>query len=462
MGGIAVPETAEATDREALGATESVCPVCMARIEAEKTVRQDGIYLEKECPLHGAFSTLIWEGDAESYRAWDRGNDAVDGIPCARPVQHGCPYDCGLCADHMRQTCCVLLEVTQRCNLRCPVCFASAGEGGDLSLDEVASRYDLLRATGLTYNIQLSGGEPTMHPHLPAIIGMGAERGFSFFQLNTNGLRLAQEEGYAQALAQAGLSCVFLQFDGVTRQPYEVLRGRALLEEKCAAIDNCVKAGLGVVLVPTVAPGVNDGQLGDILRFALERMPGIRGVHFQPVTYMGRNSLAPASWRITIPHMLRQLEEQTGGLVKAGDFKGGGAENPYCSFHATYLKDPDGSLKVQAESGSSCCGTSAQSRDYVARQWKGVPAAAGEGSCCCGGDAGAVGDRVGSTSSLDDFLAKRERESFAVSGMLFQDAHTLDLARLRRCYICEVDGERGLVPFCAYNLTGADGSALYR
>ena len=229
----------------------------------------------------------------------------------------------------------MLLELTTRCNLRCPVCFASAGtEERELSMEEIERQYDYLMSHGGPFNIQLSGGEPSMRDDLPEIIALGRKKGFSFFQLNTNGIRLADDAEYARTLKAAGLNTVFLQFDGVDDAVYMTLRGRALMTEKLAAIENCAAAGLGIVLVPVIAPGVNDAQVGDILRFALERMPAIRGVHFQPISYFGRCGLERPEKPITIPRMLRLIEEQMGGVMHAQDFAGGGAENPYCSFHA--------------------------------------------------------------------------------------------------------------------------------
>lgn len=460
-------------ETKVIGSTQSVCPDCLSVIDARKVAHPEGIFLEKTCLEHGSFTTLIWEGDCDSYLAWDRGNTRIDRMESTRERQEGCPYDCGLCLEHERQTCCVLLEVTTRCNLCCPVCFASAGAEGDTSLEDIASLYDILCDTGHSYNIQLSGGEPTMRDDLPAIIRMGREKGFSFFQLNTNGLRLAEDETYVKELVEAGLSCVFLQFDGISEYPYETLRGKSLLSKKRAAIDACSDYGLGVVLVPTIAPGINDVEIGDILLYALKNMPTIRGVHFQPITYMGRNSLKPTVDRITIPSMLSAIEEQTEGLFKAGDFIGGGAENSYCSFHAKYQRNGQGILKPCKDVAASCCSVSSeQSRDYVARHWAGAALSETRTSCAeySSDEAGMRGgtsslDEIGmrgDTSSLDDFLTQSQQNSFTVSGMLFQDAYSLDLCRLKRCYICEVDKRYGLVPFCAYNLTNSKGRGLYR
>ena len=435
-----------------IGKTSSVCPVCLARIPAIKTVGEDGnIYLEKKCWEHGSFKTLIWEGDLESYIGWAAGDSNAPVTPVrARKAERGCPNDCGLCQNHERDGCCVLLELTNRCNLSCPVCFASAGEQTphDLSVEEIGKQYDLLMEHGGPFNIQLSGGEPTMREDLDKIIALGKEKGFTFFQLNTNGIRLAREGGYAAHLAKAGVSTVFLQFDGLDDEIYQTLRGAALTGTKLRAIENCKAAGLPVVLVPTVAPGINDHALGDILRFALAHAPHVRGVHIQPISYFGRCGLEVPEKRLTIPAVLRRIEEQTEGLMKASDFGGGGAESPYCSFHASYLRKPDGSLKALPRRRSQCCCVrSSDARDFVSQQWSGK-------ASCCDGDS--------DTASLDAFLQKTVENTFTVSGMVFQDAYNLDLDRLRRCYICEVDTQKGMIPFCAYNLTDINGKALYR
>lgn len=424
---------------EVFARTKSVCPVCLRTIDAEKAVAGDGfVHLIKTCPEHGFFDTLIWEGGADEYLAWG-------GACPGGEADDGCPNNCGLCAEHRSEGCCVLLELTRRCNLRCPVCFASAGGEGDLGLDEIARLYDMLMERGGPYNIQLSGGEPTMRNDLPEIVRLGQELGFTFFQLNTNGLRLASEAGYAAKLHAAGVSCAFLQFDGLRPETYEALRGRNILAEKLRAIDACERAGLPVVLVPTLVPGVNVDELGGILRFALGRGKIVRGVHFQPVSYFGRCELPEPETRLTIPRVIREIEAQTGGAMKFADFGGGGAESPWCSFHASYRKLPDGRLKALPRRESACCcKKSSEARDFVADRW-GLGSAVRE-------------DEDG----FDRFMREAVENTFTVSGMAFMDADSLELDRLRRCYISEADTERGMVPFCAYNLTARDGRALYR
>ena len=454
-------------EKQIISTTDSVCPVCLRRIPAQRVAEADGIYMEKTCPEHGDFRVLLWRGPLEEYNSWERQKQQPADHYCHTHVEQGCPYDCGLCEEHLQQVCCVLLEVTQRCNLHCPVCFASAGgTSDDPSLEEIGIWYDELLKAGGPFNIQLSGGEPTMRDDLADIIRLGKEKGFTYFQLNTNGLRIAEDYDYLQALVQAGLNNVFLQFDGLTERPYEVLRGKPLLKTKLAAIENCRKAKVGLTLVPTIAPGVNDDQVGDLLQFALQKMPVVRGVHFQPVSYFGRCDLEHGEDRITIPDMLRYMEEQTDGLIRKADFLGGGAENSYCSFHGNFMQMPDGTIKaIRNDSADCCCTSSKQSREFVARRWSAAPVVtAGPQSCCTAAAKPAETDCCGGqqTSLFDVFLERIENYTLAVSGMLFQDAWNFDLERVRSCYLCEFSPQRKIVPFCAYNLTRVSGETLHR
>ncbi|MCI6738593.1 MAG: radical SAM protein, partial [Intestinibacter sp.] len=395
---------------------------------------------------------------------------------------------------HRQETCCVLLELTDRCNLKCPICFASANEDvkPDVSIERVAEYFDYLMDCGGPYNIQLSGGEPTMRDDLDQIIKIGREKGFTFFQLNTNGIRIAEDADYIKKLAEAGLNTVFLQFDGLTEKPYIRLRGKKLLRTKLKAIENCKKAGVGVVLVPTVEKDANLDQLGKIIEFAINNMPAVRGVHFQPISYFGRYENRDETFRITIPKMIKEIEKQMNGKMKVGDFMPGGAENSYCSFHANFLVNEDRSLRALG-SRTSCCSkptSSKQSREFVAKQWsarEGIDTnepincssieaeetscccsskpevKVEEASCCCSSESPKKQEVIG-TKSLDDFIERFEKYTLAISAMLFQDAWNLDIDRLKQCYIHVVSDDENikLVPFCAYNLTNTKGEYLYR
>ena len=187
----------------------------------------------------------------------------------------------------------------------------------------------MLLDSGGPYNVQLSGGEPTLRDDLPEIIALGRSMGFPFIQLNTNGLRLYEEPYFLQRLAEAGLSSLFLQFDGLTGDIYEKLRGADYLEAKLGLIELCQEMGLGVILVPTVVAGVNDHQLGDIIKFALQKMPTVRGVHFQPISFFGRYPKAPDNgMRITLPEVMQKIVEQSRGRIKPANLAPPVAKTP--------------------------------------------------------------------------------------------------------------------------------------
>lgn len=446
-----------------LGVTESVCPQCLRRITAKRIEIGEDVYLDKICPSHGNFRTIIWRGQP-SYHSW-----AVPKIPscppvCSSKVDQGCPFDCGLCPEHRQHTCCVLLEVTGRCNLTCPVCFAQSGNECDQpDLSEIEGWYRMLLASGGPYNIQLSGGEPTMRDDLPEIVALGHSLGYPFIQLNTNGLRLADDSSYVKKLKKAGLTCVFLQFDGTSDSVYEKIRGSALLEIKRAAIARCAEEQIGVVLVPTLIPGTNTQEIGEIINFALKMMPAVRGVHFQPISYFGRYPKSPMDDdRITIPEVIRMIEEQMGGKIKVTDFQPPNGENAYCSFHGNFVLLESGELIRWTKPGQErCCQPQAaatgakKAQRFVAKHWAApqisVKKLGSEEACC-----------ALNIDSLDAFLERVDTYSLCISGMAFQDAWTIDLDRLRECFIHVVSPDSRIIPFCAFNLTDAMGKALYR
>ena len=458
-------DTLENAATRILSITESVCPECLRRIPAARIVRGSQIFLQKRCPEHGEFQVCIWEGEPD-YTGWVNLQSPSAPPVCATEADKGCPFDCGLCPEHRQQTCCVLLEVTPNCNLQCPVCFAAASSSRpEPSLEVIAGWYRMLMNSGGPFNIQLSGGEPTVRNDLPDIIELGKQLGLEFFQVNTNGLRLAQDEPYVARLKAAGLNCVFLQFDGLNDEVYRRLRGRDLLAVKQHAIENCAAHDLGVVLVPTLVPGVNDRQIGEILQFAISKLPSVRGVHFQPISYFGRYPREPqAADRITLPKVLQEIEAQTNGLIKAAHFRPPGGEHAHCSFHGNFLLLPQGRLQPLQQTNSCCCSGKSGSngaqkaRQFVARQWSSPAKAA-----ILPQDQAEQSARFGNVDSFDRFLEQVKTYTLAISGMAFQDAWTLDLDRLRQCFIHVVSPETNrLIPFCAYNLTNRHGQALHR
>ncbi len=446
--------------------TESVCPICLARLPAARVLQDEDVYLHKTCPEHGEFRTILWRGQPR-YTDWSRPKLPSHPANPSTPIDKGCPFDCGLCAEHRQQTCTALLEVTQRCDMRCRYCYAGAGEvtTADPSLRTIEDWYRRLLDAGGPYNIQLSGGEPTLRDDLPEIIAIGRSLGFQFIQINTNGLRLGRDAGYVKRLKEAGLSSVFLQFDGTRDDILEKIRGvkqpsKWLLERKRAAIGHCADNNLGVVLVPVLIPGVNISNIGALIDYAVSLFPTVRGVHFQPVSYFGRFPQAPLDAdRITIPEVMRAIEAQTCGKIKASNFTTSGCENALCSLHGNFVVMPDGALHpwIQQQQQTSCCAPqpaaigAAKTRQFVAQYWT--------------ADKNIVSvDDIGSTAfgEWDVFLARTRTHTFCISGMAFQDAWNLDLERLRDCCIHIVSPDGRIIPFCAYNLTDQSGRSLYR
>jgi uncharacterized radical SAM superfamily Fe-S cluster-containing enzyme len=465
-----------------LGTTESVCPECLETVPAIRYAEGDTVYLEKTCPVHGSVATPIWRG-LKSYLLWDKSPRNHAGVPYpATAVDKGCPQDCGLCGNHLQQSCCVLLEVTSRCNLSCPVCFASATRTGeDMPIATIEAWLDtLMERAGGRVHIQLSGGEPTTRDDLPAIVALARKKGFSFVQLNTNGLRLSHDPTYLAALVKAGLDCVFLQFDGVSDTVHQALRGACLREAKERAIEACSQAGVGVVLVPTLVPGINIDEIGAIVEFAKAHMPVVRAVHFQPISYIGRFPAPPRpETRFTLPEVIGALIAHEGGAISLSDFHPGSAENPFCSFSGRFQVKADGHLIADRTAPAPCCGTPAPILDPA-------PAPKDRSSCC---SSAPEADRATAPSAavararryvadqwtradpsnpgdpnlaaFDAILDRRAR-TLGLSAMVFQDAWTLDLERLRQCHIHVMAPDQRAIPFCAYNLTSRQGETLHR
>ena len=437
--------------------TQSLCPICLKKIPARRVIQDGNVYLEKECSEHGSHRVLLWR-EASSYEEW--GEFGVDlGSPknTLTEVVQGCPYDCGLCPAHKAETCVAIMEVTNRCDLSCSICFASSGEGKvyEPGFSVIQKMYETLSHTAGLCPVQLTGGEPTLRDDLPKIAKLGQEMGFDPIMVNTNGNRIAEDMGFLLQLRDNGVSTIYLQFDGVTDEVYLQIRNRKLMGNKIQALKNCAQAKISVVLVPTLIPGVNDHQIGDIVQLAKSMVPTVRGIHFQPVSYFGRYPQAPQDKdRITIPDVLRGLETQTNKEVKRDDFTPRKRKESYCAFAGLFVLMEDNKLfpltNYKYAQGMSYGNRLPyeQARKYLKKQW-GLISRTEEPSS---------DDKPGSWSRL----AKRaESYSLSISCMPFQDVYNVDLERLERCCTHVVTPDKRLVPLCAYYLTSSSGERLY-
>lgn len=295
--------------------TNSLCSLCLKKVEAKIVFQDEKVYMIKTCLEHGIEKVLI-SIDVEYYK---RSRNFLK--PPQTPLRfntatvHGCPYDCGLCPDHEQHSCLTLIEIAERCNLTCPVCYADSSpeKGGFRSLGEIEFMLDeLVKNEGEPDVVQLSGGEPTIHPQFFEIMDAAKLRPIRHLMVNTNGIRLAKDREFVKRLAQYkdGFE-VYLQFDSLKAEPLKVLRGEDLRQVRRRALDHLNEFDISTTLVVTLQKGLNDSEIGDIIDFALKE-PAVRGVTFQPVQSAGRlETFDPASDRLTLSEVRQQILSQS-------------------------------------------------------------------------------------------------------------------------------------------------------
>jgi len=445
--------------------TESLCPVCMKRIEAFVTIENNNVYMNKKCQEHGSWKVLLWR-DAELYQKW--GEACVHADPVENTMkekEHGCPFDCGLCPDHEGGTCTAVMEITNSCNMACPICFAQAGqiEPFNPGMEEIRAMYQTILDSGGICSVQLSGGEPTVRDDLPEIIRMGKSMGFKHIQVNTNGIRISEDYEYLKALKDAGADLVYLQFDGTREDIHLFTRGREMLSVKESAIENCRQAGMGGLLVPVIVRGLNDDNIGDILRYAKSKMPVVKGIHFQPASWFGRFPYEQPSddKRMTLPDVLKSLIEQTDDGFEMDHFIPRKRFDSHCAFSSLFLLDYENRLHAATKIGE-------ESKQLIRERMEAYKSAKTEkdNSDYFTNGANTFTDkhwRMGEKGKSGDWEAiERIRDyRLSISGMPFQDVWNIDIDRLKGCCVHVVGTENRLIPLCAYHLTAADGSRIY-
>jgi uncharacterized radical SAM superfamily Fe-S cluster-containing enzyme len=302
--------------------TQSVCTACLHPVEAKIVIKDDHVYMDKWCPAHGTERVLVSD-DAAYYRQCREVFVKPPEMPqrFATPMRYGCPYDCGLCPDHMQHSCLSIVEISDHCNLRCPTCYAASGPERltHRSLDEVVAMLDAIVASeGEADVVQISGGEPTLHPQFFDILDAAKARPIKHLMVNTNGLRIAQDAAFAERLASyaPGLE-VYLQFDSLRREALMDLRGADLRRPHDEALARLDALGLSTTLVMTVKRGVNDDEIGDVIRHG-EAHACVRGVTLQPIQNAGRvEAYDAARHRLTVSELRRRIAEQSAVFTPA-------------------------------------------------------------------------------------------------------------------------------------------------
>ena len=473
--------------------TDSLCPDCLMIIPATIKEEKGKVVMEKTCPKHGAFKDTVWS-DAEMYlRAEKWAKDGVGVENPAIPNAKQCPFDCGLCDLHLSHTGLANVDLTNRCNLKCPICFANANQAGyvfEPDYDTVVKMLKVLRAQRPvpTPAVQFSGGEPTIHPRFLDIIKAAKDLGFAQIQVATNGIEFAKSVDLCQKASDAGLNTVYLQFDGLRDEIYVRARGKNLLDVKKKVIENFRKVAhhSSIVFVPTIVKGVNDDQIWPILHFALENMDVVRGVNFQPVSFTGRISNEDlAKGRYTLPDLAHDMERQSSGMIKTTDWYPVPVVAPvselwtalygepkitltthaHCGI-ATYMfvKDPNTIIPVtrfvdveplfdelyelakRAEGKRIKAFSKLQAFRLLRKYLKKDQMPKGMSSV----------DFLRSlrgvlSESTKSELAKFSWQMMYVGAMHFMDSYNYDIERVKRCMIHYTTPDGKIIPFCAYN-----------
>ena len=474
--------------------TTSLCPECKSIIEADIFEEDGKVMIEKECAEHGTFKDVYWS-DVEMYLKAEK--FARDGKGVSNPKitdATRCPFDCGLCNLHLSHTALVNVDLTNRCNLKCPICFANAAAAGyvyEPSFEQVIEMLKFPKANRPVPApaVQFSGGEPTIYPRFLDAVRKAKELGYAQIQVATNGILLANRPDFAQQMVDAGVHSVYLQFDGLRDEDYIAARGKPLLKIKLKAIGNCRKARgptgrpLATVLVPTVVNTINDDQVGAIVDFAVKNSDVIRGVNFQPVAFTGRISQEErAEQRFTLPDLVNRLEEQTDYMTRSdfytvpcvssisefttmltGEAKVNFTPHPHCGL-ATYLYVEDGKpipitqfidvdglfeelddiVEKQREKGAKKMSPIEKLGLIKLKRYIDVSKA----------------PKAFSVSNLLNMMMERGDKkgmldfawnTIMVGAMHFQDDYNYDIERVKRCVIHYATPDGRIIPFCAYN-----------
>ncbi len=470
--------------------TESLCPKCLKKIDADVKEINGQILMEKSCEEHGFFSEVLSE-DAEYYKRLDRLDQVAENhIGKPKDRVKGCPYDCGLCEDHKTPSIFVNVDLTNRCNMYCPVCFASANATKRLyepSFEDLKKMLENMASIkpNPPFAIQFSGGEPTLREDLPQLIELAKNLGILQIQIATNGKRFANDPEYIKKIIDAGINTYYLQFDGLNPSSYEKFRGYDTFPEKKKAIENLRMLGeTSVVLVPTVSKGVNEGELGDIIYFGRDNFDVVRGINFQPLSFSGRTKTEEIKkHRITITDLVKLIEDQTQGEIAKEDFYPIPFVVPISNFIESF-KD----LSISHFTVHPQCGVATYvfiengkltpiSRFVDVEGFFEYLKEKSEVVSCNGiirkgiemskilKDMNLFVDKENMPEGINliditkgildgggkDYLAKLHRKTLFIGSMHFMDPFNFDLERVKRCAIHYALTDDSFIPFCSYN-----------
>ncbi|MCX5700536.1 MAG: radical SAM protein [Candidatus Omnitrophica bacterium] len=449
-----IQQTQKEKDYIFLELTRSICPVCKKTLDAQIRVRNDKVYMFKRCFEHGEFEALI-SSDINMYT-----HSLAFNKPGQSPLEYGsviklgCPDDCGICPNHQQHTCLALLEVTDDCNLCCASCYAQAQGHKFLDLETIDFMLNqYVRYEGHPEVLQISGGEPTLHPEIFKIIELAKSKKIRHLMLNTNGIRLVEDEDFARELSKLDVE-VYLQFDGFDPAIYARLRGsKEIFKLKQAALEIIAKYNIPTTLVATLVKDLNETQVGQIIEFAIKNR-FIKGVTFQPIIYLNNNINFDPLDRLTLPDVVKAIEKQTKSLFKVSDFIPLPCPYPTCcSLTYAYIRNGEVipiTRKIDVEkyldyiSNRIITSPAVLLRKSLERLWSAsATLSAGEVlndfSCVCG------------LNFSPGILDQLKNNVLRIVVKPFMDAYTFDFKRAMKCCIHVLRPNGKLIPFCVYN-----------
>jgi hypothetical protein len=450
-----------------LGMTRSTCPVCLELVNARIEVEDNKVHFRKFCPVHGESEALVSEDASYTLRCRQYALAGSRPLRTSAQLQRGCPEDCGLCPSHQQHTCHPIVEVTEACNLSCPICIAGHRHLGWLTPGRFAEIIDtLIAAEGRLENLTLSGGEPTLHPDFWQLVDLAKRREIQRVSVATNGLRLAEDSTFCARLA-ANDVYVLLQWDGFDDEVYLRLRGRPLWDIKQKALTNLADAGVAVQLIFVVARDINDDQLGRTVDLLLAQ-DHILSLVIQPLAMPvhAKDRSFFAKHRITVPGVIRELAAQTGGRLRMDDFFPLPCPNPECVSLTYLLRLEDGShipfpRFVEMErylgvlSQSATLEPDRQLEDSLHEIIHQLWSANGEvpnSDLIAGALKRALTEIFRSSKDDSTKMAKAsERQAKSIFIHHYMDPDTFDLGRVMKC--CHHYARPGgrIVPICAFN-----------
>jgi tetraether lipid synthase len=449
--------------------TTSTCPGCLALVDARVVIRKDEVYFLKDCAKCGPSEALVSEDAGYYVKAYSFARAGTEPLVFRGKVEHGCPTDCGTCDDHEQHTCLPIVEVTDHCNLECPICIVDNQYSNHMEPATFAKIVDgLVEAEGSCESIALSGGEPTSHPQILELLKIASRPEIGRVVLITNGIRLGKDRAFAVQLKELGVY-IGLQLDGFTADVHEKIRGKDLVAEKAAALAAIRELDLPTQLIFVACKGVNDHQIGQVVELFLSG-PQFLSLNFQPVAHTGHGGGTFAhdpKRRLTIPGVIRAIDEQTGGKVGYTDFFPLPCSHPQCVSLTYLLRLDDGSSVpfarfVDFEKYSTLLRSSATLpataevedalqdviHDVFARQDE-IP----RGTEILAALRRSLDEMFPAKplSAREQFRAS-ERQSKSIFLHHYMDRHDFDLERLRKCchHYPQIDGR--IMPACGFNM----------